>query len=174
MNSNDSSKTTRAVSTLKLISSEFNTLYICCQSKMIELKPQIYSVINISYAASLETTNISGTGTRYSKLLDHPNINLIKVLEGHINEHQIYDFESIVDGMGVGQLSEQQYEQICEESLEPHIIHEALESTLGPSRYGPFWVSILLTIAYSTILLVGGVGNASSLAATVSALLNSN
>ena len=76
--------------------------------------------------------------------------------------------------MGVGQLSEQQYEQMCEESLEPHIILEALESTLGRSRHGPFWVSILLTIAYSTILLVGVVGNASSLAATVSALFNSN
>ena len=67
-------------------------------------------------------------------------------------------------------LSEQHHEQVCEESLDPHIIHEALESVLGPSRHGPFWLSILFTIAYFIILLVGGIGNVSSIAATVSAL----
>ena len=71
-------------------------------------------------------------------------------------------------------LSEHEYEKVCEESFEPHIIHKELEFTLGPSRHGPFWLSILLSIAYFIVLLVGSVGNASSIAATVSALLNSN
>ena len=139
--------------------------------------PQNYPAINISYAASLTTTTIiSNTVKSYSKFFDHSSLKLIKIFEGHNSEHEIYDFNEstdIVDGMGMGQLSEDQYRQMCEDSLEPHIIHNALESTLGPSRYGPLWVPVMLTIAYFIIFLVGGVGNASSVAATVSALLNS-
>lgn len=69
-----------------------------------------------------------------------------------------------------GQLSETQFEQECESVLEPKAINDALESTLGPSRYGALWVPVALTLMYSVILLVGGIGNTSSLIATVSAV----